>query len=116
MLAEHSAEGSALTQLGVQKKRPSLYDLEDRMAKLTVPTLIMTGDEDWPCLDSNVFMKRTISSSALVVLPNSGHAINLEEPALFNQCVDDFITQVRSGRWPMRDPRAVSQSLTGMSK
>ncbi len=36
-LAEHSALGSANTQLGVQRERPSLYDLVDRMRALTVP-------------------------------------------------------------------------------
>jgi pimeloyl-ACP methyl ester carboxylesterase len=30
------------------------------------------------------------------VLPDSGHAINLEEPALFNQLLDDFLHQVES--------------------
>lgn len=114
MLAEHSSLGSANTQQGVQKMRPSLYDLEDQMRVLTVPTLIITGDEDWPCLTPNVFMKQVIPSAALVVLPNSGHTINLEEPALFNASVDDFLTQVTARRWPMRDPRAVSESLTGM--
>ena len=49
-LAEHSALGSANTQVGVQGQRPSLYDLLDKMRALTVPTLILTGDEDWPCL------------------------------------------------------------------
>ena len=49
-LAEHSALGSANTQIGVQGQRPSLYDLLDKMRALTVPTLILTGDEDWPCL------------------------------------------------------------------
>ena len=49
-LAEHSAIGSANTQLGVQRERPSLYDLKDQMKALKAPTLILTGDEDWPCL------------------------------------------------------------------
>ena len=49
--AEHSTEGSALTIRGMQKRRPSLYDLIDKMKTITAPTLIMTGDEDWPCLE-----------------------------------------------------------------
>src|SRR5438105_15515179 len=40
-LAEHSTEGAALTMRGVQKRRPSLFDLVDRMKTITVPTLIM---------------------------------------------------------------------------
>src|SRR5207245_914642 len=39
-LGEHSAKGSALTMRGVQRRRPSLYDLTERMRALTVPTLI----------------------------------------------------------------------------
>ena len=114
MLAEHSATGSAHTQQGVQKERPSVFDLEDAMKELTVPVLIVTGDEDWPCLIPSVFMKRTIPSAGLLVVPNTGHTVNLEEPAAFNAGLADFFAQVDAGRWPMRDPRAVSESITGM--
>lgn len=114
MLAEHSALGSANTQLGVQRERPSLWDLTEPMRNLTVPTLVLHGDEDWPCLLPGVLMKQTIPSAALAVMPNCGHAINLEAPAEFNRIVGDFLAQVDAGRWPMRDPRAVSASITGM--
>jgi len=115
-LGEQSAKGSASTMRGVQRNRPSIFDLQDAMRALRVPTLIMTGDEDEPCLVPNVFMKRVIPSSALVVLPNSGHAINLEEPALFNAAVEEFLSQVRSGRWPERDARSVGGSILGVEK
>jgi pimeloyl-ACP methyl ester carboxylesterase len=111
---EHSALGCANTFLGVQGKRPSVYDLQDRMAKMTVPVYIMTGDEDEPCLDPNIMMKRTIPSSWLSVFPQSGHAINLEEPALFNRLVQEFLTAVDSGQFRNRDPRSVSQSMSGL--
>jgi pimeloyl-ACP methyl ester carboxylesterase len=114
MLAQHSAVGSANTQLGVQRERPSLYDLVEEMRRLTVPTLILHGDEDWPCLKPGMLMKRNIPSAAMAVMPNCGHTINLEEPDDYNRIVGDFIGQVESGRWPMRDPRAVSDSITGM--
>jgi pimeloyl-ACP methyl ester carboxylesterase len=113
-LGEHSALGSANTQVGVQGQRPSLYDLLDKMRAMTVPTLVLTGDEDWPCLAPSVLMKREIPSAALAVMPNCGHTINLEDPDLFNQIVGDFIVQVDAGRWPKRDPRAMSASITGM--
>jgi len=114
MLAEHSALGSANTQLGVQRERPSLYDLVEDMKRLTIPALIVCGDEDWPCLLPGILMKQSIPSSAFSVMPNCGHTINLEEPDDFNRILGDFLTQVDSGRWPMRDPRAVSASITGM--
>ena len=113
-LAEHSAEGSARTMLGVQRLRPSLYDLEDKIRALTVPTLIMTGDEDWPCLEPAIYLKRHISTAALVVMANAGHTINLEDPAVFNAHVSDFLAQVDAWRWPTRDPRAMSESITGI--
>ena len=114
MLAEHSAAGSAHTQQGVQKERPSVFDLAEGMKELTVPTLVVTGDEDWPCLVPSVFMKRTIPSAGLLVVPNTGHTVNLEEPAAFNAALADFFAEVDAGRWPARDPRAVSESITGM--
>jgi pimeloyl-ACP methyl ester carboxylesterase len=113
-LSEHSVAGSANTQLGVQKERPSLYDLVEDMKKITAPTLVITGDEDWPCLLPGVLMKRTIPSAALVVMPNAGHTINIEEPDEYNRLVGEFLAQVESGRWPMRDPRAVTASITGI--
>jgi pimeloyl-ACP methyl ester carboxylesterase len=103
-LAEHSSLGSANTRRGVQARRPSLWELIDEMKALDVPTLIATGDEDDPCLEPGLLMKRHIKSAALVVLPNTGHALNLEEPDLFNRFCDDFLHQVESGRWPRRDP------------
>jgi pimeloyl-ACP methyl ester carboxylesterase len=114
MLAEHSAAGSADTQLGVQKERPSLYELVDDMRRLTVPTLVLTGDEDWPCLLPGVLMKKEIPTAALSVMPNCGHTLNLEAPDAFNSIVSDFLAQVDAGRWPARDPRAISSSVTGM--
>jgi pimeloyl-ACP methyl ester carboxylesterase len=116
MLAEHSAKGAANTQLGVQRERPSIFDLADKLAACRVPMLIVTGDEDWPCLLPNLFIKRTCPTAGLLVIPNSGHAVNLEEPAAFNAALGDFLAQVDAGRWPIRDPRAVSHSITGMTK
>lgn len=113
MLAEHSSQGSALTMRGVQKERPSLWALEDKMRALTVPTLIMTGDEDDPCLQPALFMKQAIASAGLMVLPRSGHTINLEEPDAFNHAVADFFAQVDAGRWTQRDPRSVTESILG---
>ena len=113
-LAEHSKIGARNTQLGVQGERPSLYELVDDMQKLTVPTLVLTGDEDWPCLQPALLMKRNIPSAALSIMPNCGHTINIEDPDQFNQLVAAFATQVDAGRWPMRDPRAMSASITGM--
>ncbi len=117
--AEHSTQGMTLTMRNVQGKRPSIYDLTAKLKAIKVPTLLLTGDEDEPCLDANIHMKRMIPSSGLVILPKTGHAANLEEPALFNQAVQDFFLSAEHGRWGIRDPRSVSSkalSVTSTSK
>ncbi len=113
-LAEHSGPGARNTQFGVQRERPSLFDLVAEMQGLTLPTLVLTGDEDWPCLQPALLMKRSIASAALVVMANCGHTINLEEPGEFNRIVERFLAQVDAGRWPQRDARAMSGSITGI--
>ena len=110
-LAGHSTLGSARTQQGVQARRPSVYDLRDALGRLTVPTLIMHGDEDDPCLAPGVFLKRHVPAAGLLVLPRAGHTINLEEPDLFNRAVLDFITTVDAGRWRARDPAGMGPSV-----
>ncbi|MCJ2089718.1 alpha/beta hydrolase [Methylobacterium sp. E-005] len=115
MLAEHSAVGSANTQLGVQKERPSLYDLTDALGRITVPTLIVTGDEDWPCLAPSLMLKQVIPAAGLAILPNTGHALSVEEPDAYNALLDAFLAQVETGRWPMRDPRSASATITGIA-
>lgn len=111
MLAEHSSLGSVNTLRGVQMERPSVYDLEESLAALEVPTLVMAGDEDDPCLEASLYLKRTIPSAGLALLPKTGHALNLEEPDLFNRLVDDALHQVDAGRWTLRDPRSLGESL-----
>ena len=110
---EHSALGAANTLLGTQARRPSLYDLTAEMARIPAPTLIMAGDEEEPCLEVCLLMKRVIPNAGLALLPRSGHGINLEEPALFNQLLEDFLRQVESGRAAPRDPRAAPPSIWG---
>lgn len=110
LLAEHDAGGAALTMRGVQMRRPSLWDLIEPMRDLTTPTLIVAGDEDEPCLEPGLLMKRTIPAAALVLLAKSGHTINLEEPAAFNRLVQDFLTAADAGRWDLRDPRSAPGS------
>ncbi len=61
-------------------------------------------------------MKETIPSAALVVMPNSGHTINLEDPDGFNRIVGEFFGKVDHGRWPERDPHTISATVTGIRK
>jgi pimeloyl-ACP methyl ester carboxylesterase len=110
-LAEHSVRGSANTLRAVQAVRPSLYSLAEKLKAIDVPALIVTGDEDEPCLEPGLFMKRTIPTSGLVVIPKTGHACNLEEPEAFNAALREFFLKVEQGRWGPRDSRSISASI-----
>lgn len=109
--AQHSARGSALTFRGVQGCRPSIFDLETELRVFQRPTLIMVGDEDDPCIETSIFLKNCVSKSGLVIFPRSGHAINLEEPELFNQTIYKFFREVENGDWTERDFGSDSGSL-----
>jgi pimeloyl-ACP methyl ester carboxylesterase len=110
LLKKQSAKGHALTMRQVQMKRSSIYELEHGMRGLMVPTLIVIGDEDEACLEPAIHMKRTIRTAGLVIIPKSGHTINIEEPDLFNRVVLDFFTVVDAGRWTPRNPASLSHS------
>ncbi|MDH3663439.1 MAG: alpha/beta hydrolase, partial [Alphaproteobacteria bacterium] len=105
-LAGHDPVGSANTMRGVQARRPSLYALEGQLRALDLPVLIICGDEDDHTLQPGIFLKHSLSAAGLLVLPKTGHALNLEEPDLVNRALAEFLAQVESGRWLTRDPRA----------
>ena len=119
-LTEHPPHAAANTLRTVQSGRPSLYDLEGELKSIAAPVLLLVGDEDEPCLDVNLWMKRLLPNARLGMFPGSGHAINLEEPALFNQLVEQFLADVQRGSWRPRDPRAKAgatiSSLGGETK
>jgi pimeloyl-ACP methyl ester carboxylesterase len=105
-LGKHSSLGAANTMRGVQMRRPSLYDLEEELKALPVPVLVMVGDEDDHCIQPGVYLKKAIPRCGLSIFPKAGHTLNLEEPEMFNRVVAEFLAQVESGRWDVRDPRA----------
>ncbi len=103
-LLQHPAHAAAHMLRGVQVGRPSLRDQQDTLAAVTGPLLLMVGDEDTSCLHVNVWLKQVMPAARLMVFPASGHALNLEEPDLFNQALAGFVGLVDSGRWRPRDP------------
>ncbi|HEY3681036.1 MAG TPA: alpha/beta hydrolase [Bradyrhizobium sp.] len=106
-LARHDAKGSANTMRGFQGGRPSIYTLTEAIAKVPTPALIICGDEDDACVEPSLFLKKHLPAAGLTFFPKSGHVLNLEEPALFNEMVERFIALVEAGRWPVRDPRSL---------
>jgi len=107
MLAEHSAEGHAHTMLNLQLKRPTLWDMEVQLSQFAAPLLVIVGDEDDLCLDGSVFLKRTVPTAALLVVPRAGHTINSEEPAAVNAALAELFAAAEAGRWLAHRPPQV---------
>ena len=99
MLAEHSAEGHAQTMFNLQLKRPTLWEMERDLKKFSVPLLIIVGDEDEPCIDGSVYLKRTAPTAGLLMIPRTGHNVPTEEPAAFNTALADLFAAAEAGRW-----------------
>lgn len=103
-LARHSVDGMGLTLRGVLARRPSLWHLERQLASIDKPVMLVIGDEDSPCLEPNLYMKRTLPDCALAIMPRTGHLPNLEEPETFNRLLDRFFTAVADGSWSRIKP------------
>jgi 3-oxoadipate enol-lactonase len=110
--ASHSAKGAANTLRGYQAHRPPIDAFEEQISKISIPSLIICGDEDDACIEPSIYLKRHIATSGLAMFPKSGHTVNIEEPALFNQVLGDFLAQVDAGRWGARDKRSIRAAKT----
>jgi len=102
-LSAHPAIGAAHTLREVQAKRPALPSFQEELNNSQVPVLILAGDEDEPCLDASLWLKRQMPLSGLTMFSRSGHLLNLEDPQGFNQTLLDFHICLAEKRWKKRD-------------
>jgi pimeloyl-ACP methyl ester carboxylesterase len=98
-LRQQSALGMSNTMARCQALRPGLHDLRDQFLEMTVPVLLAVGDEDVRCLETSLMLKSTLPNAGLWICPNTGHAINLEEPFAFNARIENFLGAVERGSW-----------------
>jgi 3-oxoadipate enol-lactonase len=72
-----------------------LADQRDRVAEITVPTLVICGDEDQPTPpELSRELHEAIAGSRLEMIPNAGHLTNLEQPDAFNSAVERLLAHV----------------------
>lgn len=74
-------------------------DATPSLATIAVPTLILCGEEDvlTPPDDSRA-MHAAIAGSRLEIIPEAGHASNMEQPEVFNRLLSDFLgATIRTG-------------------
>jgi 3-oxoadipate enol-lactonase len=70
-------------------------DLTDRLRAISVPTLVIVGEEDsgTPVAAARTIHER-IKGSELVILKSASHLSNVEQPEAFNQAVTGFLAKV----------------------
>ena len=90
-LKGHSAEGMARTCRNFQGLRPSLEDFADGFFRVTLPVLLVLGEEDTPCRETTHWLASTIPDARLHVVPGGGHAPNLEDAAGYNRLLEAFL-------------------------
>jgi pimeloyl-ACP methyl ester carboxylesterase len=90
-LMTHRARGLLHTAREVLTKRPRVYSLAPALRTLRVPTLLIVGEHDQPCLAVHRFMAETIPGAQHVVIPGTGHLTNLEAPDAFNTALRTFL-------------------------
>lgn len=64
-LSEHSPRGMTNTMMRYQTLRPSLHDFQEQFARMAVPVLLAVGDEDEPCIDTNLMLKTALPNAGL---------------------------------------------------
>lgn len=80
----------------VRAARNMLTQYNDRVIQslpgIEVPSLVLVGADDEPFLVATDYMASKIPGARKVVIPDAGHASNIDQPELFNRAVLDFLT------------------------
>ena len=61
---------------------------------IAVPTLVLVGEKDQPFLGATDYMANKIPGCTKVMIPEAGHAANLDQPAAFNAAVEAFLASL----------------------
>ena len=65
--------------------------LIDTLPGIKVPTLVVIGAKDAPFLGAGDYMAAKIPGAKKVIVPDAGHFVNIEQPAIFNREVSAFL-------------------------
>jgi pimeloyl-ACP methyl ester carboxylesterase len=65
------------------------------LPNIKVPALVVVGADDKPFIAASDYMAKKIPNCKKVVIPNAGHAANMDQPEAFNKAVLEFLENVR---------------------
>ena len=88
-----SAAGVAHAARGMLTQRDAT--VINALANIKVPSLVIVGARDENFLNAADYMAARIPGVEKVVIPDAGHAANIDQPAIFNKAVLDFLQKAR---------------------
>jgi pimeloyl-ACP methyl ester carboxylesterase len=62
------------------------------LPEIAVPTIVVVGADDEPFLAATDYMAAKIPGAGKVVIPDAGHASNIDQPQAFNDAISGFLT------------------------
>ena len=84
-----------LSGIGEHKRKPVDIPAARRLGELTMPALIVIGENDLPHLHQAAdYMAERLPQARKLVLPNAGHLPNMEHPTLFESGLREFLAAV----------------------
>jgi pimeloyl-ACP methyl ester carboxylesterase len=99
VIRDLSPVGAEKSMAHVLLTRKPITELAEGIGGLTMPVLVMVGDQDTPAFEASLFIHRHARHAGLAVFPFTGHTLPIEEPALFNSLADQFLAAIDNGRW-----------------
>jgi len=88
-----SAEGLVLAARGMLTQHNAA--VIDALPSISVPTIVIVGANDKPFLNAADYMAKKIPGAKKVIIPDAGHAANLDQPGAFNAAILDFLDRLR---------------------
>ena len=84
-----------LSGIGEHKRKPVDIPAARRLRELTMPRMLVIGENDLPHLHQAAdYMAQRLPQARKLVLPNAGHLPNMEHPALFESWLREFLAAV----------------------
>ncbi|HLI67956.1 MAG TPA: alpha/beta fold hydrolase [Caulobacteraceae bacterium] len=84
-----SADGLAKAARGMLTQRDAA--VMNSLPTISAPALVVVGANDTPFLAASDYMAAKIPGAKKVVIPDAGHAANIDQPEAFNRAVLDFL-------------------------
>jgi len=93
MVSHRNSKGLARAARGMLTQRDA--KVIESLGNIKVPSLVVVGADDKPFLAASEYMTKKIPGAKKVVVPDAGHAVNIDQPKAFVEAVMPFLVDAR---------------------